>query len=184
MLAQDENLALSVSFTTRAPRAGEENGRDYHFVERAEFEARRADNEFLEWAEVHGNLYGTSRRWIEVEMRGGRDIVFEIDCQGAAAIKRLFPDAVRVFILPPSRAELARRLRARGTDGDAEIERRMANADEEMRRAAEFDYAIINATFSEALEQLRAVVIAARARVKKAAERYPQAFREMGIPLP
>ena len=184
MLAQDENLALSVSFTTRAPRAGEENGRDYHFVETAEFEARRAANEFLEWAEVHGNLYGTSRRWIEEEMRGGRDIVFEIDCQGAAAVKQLFPDAVRVFILPPSRAELERRLRARGTDGDAEIERRMANADEEMRRAGEFDYAIINATFSEALEQLRAVVVAARARVKKAAERHPQAFREMGIPLP
>ncbi len=183
LLARDANLVLSISYTTRAMRPGEVQGRDYHFVGREAFFAMREHGDFLESAEVHGNFYATSRSWIEAEMRGGRDIMLEIDCQGAAQIKRMFPDVVSVFILPPSRAELARRLLDRGTDSEPEIARRMANAEEEMRRAGEFDYAIINATFSEALDALHAVVVAARLRFRQVAGREPGAFRELGIPL-
>ena len=162
-------------------RAGEAEGRDYHFVTREKFVAMRDDDAFLENAEVHGNLYGTSKAWIEAEMKGGRDIVLEIDCQGAVQVKRLFPAAVGVFILPPSVAELEKRLRGRGTDSEAEIGRRMHNAREEMRRAGEFDYVIINAVFSEAADALHSVVDAARQRVAQVAEREPGTFRELGI---
>lgn len=182
LLARDANLALSISFTTRGMRPGETNGREYHFVSRAEFAAMRERGEFLESAEVHGNFYGTSRHWIESEMRGGRDIILEIDCQGAAQVRPLFSDAVGIFILPPSLAELERRLRDRGTDSDTEIARRLANATEEMRRAGEFDYAIINSTFSEALDALHAIVAAARLRLRQVAQRDAAVFRNLGIP--
>ena len=184
LLARDAGLALSISFTSRAMRAGEAEGRDYHFVARDIFLAMRERGEFLESAEVHGNLYGTSKKWIESEMQGGRDIVLEIDCQGAMQIKRLFPSAVGVFILPPSRAELEARLRGRGTDPEAEIARRMRNAEDEMRQAGEFDYVIINSVFSEAAGQLYTVVMAARQRVMQVAERDAAVFRELGIPFP
>ncbi len=177
----DANLVVSISFTSRALRPGEFQGREYHFVSREDFLAMRERGEFLESAEVHGNFYGTSRKWIEVEMRGGRDIVLEIDCQGAAQIRSMFPEVVSVFILPPSRAELERRLRDRGTDSEAEITRRMRNADEEMQRAGEFDYAIINASFSEAQKSLQAIVLAARLRFRQVAGREPAVFRELGI---
>lgn len=183
LLARDANLVLSVSYTTRAMRPGEAQGRDYHFVSRDDFFAMREHGDFLESAEVHGNFYGTSRSWIEAEMRGGRDIMLEIDCQGAAQIKRMFPDVVSVFILPPSRAELARRLHDRGTDSEVEIARRMANAEAEMHRAGEFDYAIINADFSEALDALHVVVRAARLRLRQVAGREPATILELGIPL-
>ena len=181
LLGRDARLALSISYTSRAMRAGEAEGRDYHFVTREKFVAMRDDGAFLESAEVHGNLYGTSKAWIESEMKGGRDIVLEIDCQGAVQVKRLFPAAVGVFILPPSVAELEKRLRGRGTDPEAEIARRMHNAREEMRRAGESDYVIINAVFSEAADALHAVVDAARQRVAQVAEREPGTFRELGI---
>ena len=181
LLKRDTRLALSISYTSRAVRAGEVQGRDYHFVTREKFVAMRDDGAFLESAEVHGNLYGTSKAWIESEMKGGRDIVLEIDCQGAVQVKRLFPAAVGVFILPPSVAELEKRLRGRGTDPEAEIARRMHNAREEMRRAGESDYVIINAVFSEAADALHAVVDAARQRVAQVAEREPGTFRELGI---
>ena len=135
LLGRDARLALSISYTSRAMRAGEAEGRDYHFVTREKFVAMRDDGAFLESAEVHGNLYGTSKAWIESEMKGGRDIVLEIDCQGAVQVKRLFPAAVGVFILPPSVAELEKRLRGRGTDPEAEIARRMHNAREEDRKS-------------------------------------------------
>ena len=182
VLAQDANLVLSISFTTRALRPGEAQGREYHFVTHEEFIAMRGRGEFLESAEVHGNFYGTSRKWIETEMRGGHDIVLEIDCQGAAQIKQMFPDVVSVFILPPSRRELERRLRDRGTDSDAEITRRMVNADDEMRRAGEFDYVIINNSFSEAQNALQAIVTAARLRFRQLAGREATVLRELGIP--
>ena len=181
VLEADANLVLSISFTTRAIRPGEEQGREYHFVSREVFVAMRARGDFLESAEVHGHCYGTSRKWIEAEMLGGRDIVLEIDCQGAAQIKRMFPDVVSVFILPPSRGELERRLRDRGTDSEAEIARRMANADGEMRRAGEFDYAIINNSFSEAQKALQAIVLAARLRIRQMAGREPAVFSELGL---
>lgn len=182
LLARDSNLVLSVSTTSRALRPGEEQGREYHFVSRDTFLAMRSHGDFLESAEVHGHFYGTSRRWIEAEMQGGRDIVLEIDCQGAALIKQMFPEVVSVFILPPSHAELERRLRGRGTDSEAEIARRMANAGVEMRRAGEFDYAIINTSFSEAQSALQAVVAAARLRFRQVAQRESAGLRELGIP--
>ena len=181
LLERDARLALSVSYTSRAMRSGEKDGRDYHFVTRAAFLAMREQGEFLESAEVHGNLYGTSKQWIEAEMKGGRDIVLEIDCQGAGQVKHLFPAAVGVFILPPSIAELEKRLRGRGTDPEPEIAQRMRNAAAEMRRAGEFDYVIINAVFAEAAAQLHAVVIAARQRLAQVAEREASRFRELGI---
>ena len=177
----DANLVVSISFTTRTVRPGEMQGREYHFVSREAFLAMRERSEFLESAEVHGNFYGTSRKWIESEMRGGRDIVLEIDCQGAAQIRSMFPSVVSVFILPPSRAELERRLRDRGTDSEAEIARRMRNADEEMQRAGEFDYAIINASFPDAQKGLQAIVLAARLRFRQVAGRESAVFRELGI---
>ncbi len=182
LLARDANLVLSISTTTRAMRPGEVQGREYQFVSRDTFLAMRSHGDFLESAEVHGNLYGTSRSWIETEMQGGRDIILEIDCQGAAQIKQMFADVVSVFILPPSHAELERRLRDRGTDSEAEIARRMANADAEMHRAGEFDYAIINTSFSEAQSALQAIVAAARLRVRQVAQREAAVFRELGIP--
>ena len=141
----------------------------------------RERGEFLESAEVHGNFYGTSRKWIDTEMRGGRDIVLEIDCQGAAQIRSRFPAVVSVFILPPSRGELERRLRDRGTDSEAEIARRMKNAGEEMQRAGEFDYAIINTSFSDAQKALQAIVLAARLRFRQVAGREVAVFRDLGI---
>lgn len=162
VLAEDPELVLSISFTTRAPRPGEKNGREYHFVSPATFEAMLERGEFLECAEVHGNRYGTSQKWIE-EMRAcGKDVVLEIDWQGAEQVRRHYPVATTVFILPPSMAELERRLRARAQDSDAVIRRRMENAVEEISHAVEFDYVIINNVFEEARRDLAAVVRAAR----------------------
>lgn len=183
LLERDHGLNLSVSYTTRAPRVGEVDGKNYHFTDRETFLAMHARGEFLEHAEVHGNLYGTSRPWIESQMRAGRDIVLEIDFQGAAQVKRIFPSAVAIFILPPSMAELERRLRGRGTDSEAVIAGRMQAAEEELRQAREFDYAIINSDFSEAREQLACVVKAARLRVAQVAEREAALFSDLGIRL-
>ena len=162
VLAEDPELVLSVSFTTRAPRPGERNGREYHFVDPATFEAMLERGEFLECAEVHGYRYGTSQKWIE-EMRDcGKDVVLEIDWQGAEQVRRLYPGATTVFILPPSMAELEHRLRTRAQDSDAVIRRRLENAAEEISHALEFDYVIINKVFEEARRDLAAVVRAAR----------------------
>ena len=181
LLSQDAGLSLSISHTTRAPRAGEADGRDYHFVSREVFLAMRSRGEFLESAEVHGNLYGTSRVWIEVRMTAGHDIVLEIDCQGAEQLRKQFPEAVAVFILPPSMTELERRLRGRGTESDEVIARRLEGASREMRRVRQFDYVIINSSFSEALGLLQAVVVAARQRVARVGEREDGLFRSLGI---
>lgn len=181
LLLQDAGLSLSISHTTRAPRAGEADGRDYHFVSREVFLAMRSRGEFLESAEVHGNLYGTSRVWIEVRMTAGHDIVLEIDCQGAEQLRKQFPEAVAVFILPPSMTELERRLRGRGTESDEVIARRLEGASREMQRVRQFDYVIINSSFSEALGLLQAVVVAARQRVARVGEREDGLFRSLGI---
>ena len=143
LLAQDAGVRLSVSYTTRAPRAGEVNGQHYHFVDVATFKAMAGRGEFLEWAEVHGNYYGTSRVWLEAQMNSGTDILLEIDWQGAQQVRKVFPDAVGVFILPPSIEELERRLRGRGTDSEEVIARRVLAAQGEMRHVGEFDYVII-----------------------------------------
>lgn len=162
LLEQDNGIRLSVSYTTRAPRPGEEDGREYHFVDTAAFRAMVARDEFIEWAEVHGNCYGTSRVWIEREMAAGRDVLLEIDWQGAQQVRRLFPGALGVFVLPPSMAELERRLSGRGTDAAEVIARRLGAARDEMRHAGEFDYVIINAQLPQALRDLQAVVEASR----------------------
>jgi guanylate kinase len=177
VLAEDPRLVLSVSYTTRAPRAGEREGREYYFVDRATFERLRSNGEFLESATVHDNLYATSQRQIAEMQAAGRDVILEIDWQGARQVRRLFPDAVGIFILPPSLAELERRLRARGKDDEAAIRRRIGAAAEEMSHAAEFDYAIINNDFDEARRDLSAVVRATRLRVARQQERHPELFR-------
>ncbi len=162
VLAADARLRLSVSHTTRAPRAGEQNGREYFFVDVARFEEMRAAGDFLEHAFVHGNWYGTSRAQIEAARTQDRDVVLEIDWQGARQVRAAFPDAVSVFILPPSMQVLEQRLRTRATDSEAAIARRLAAASSEIAHAGEFEYAIINNDFGTARDDLAAVFRATR----------------------
>ena len=162
LLEKEPNIRLSISYTTRKPREGEVNGRDYHFVDRPTFEKMIAQGDFLEYANVYGNYYGTSRRWIEAELAGGHDVLLEIDWQGAAQVRSLFPDMVGIFILPPSLAELRKRLTGRGKDSADAIERRMASAREEISHVLEFEYIIVNEHFEMASADLQAVVRAAR----------------------
>jgi guanylate kinase len=166
VLEDDRNLQLSISFTTRAPRPGEANGREYHFVDNNTFSAMLERGEFLESAEVHGNRYGTSQNWIQATRATGRDIVLEIDWQGAQQVRKIFPEAVSLFILPPSMAELERRLRTRGKDSDEVIRQRLVNAKDEMAHVAEFEYVIINNEFQEAKRDLAAVFRATRLRAQ------------------
>jgi guanylate kinase len=183
LLAQDPGLSLSISHTTRAPRGSEVDGREYHFVTREEFRAMRSRGDFLESAEVHGNFYGTSRQAIEAPIAAGRDVVFEIDCQGAGQLRSVFPAALAIFILPPSFAELERRLRGRGTEPEDVLARRLQAATEELRQAPMFDYAIINTDISEALAQLQAVVTAARQRIAHLGARESGLLKNLGITL-
>ena len=158
LLKEDPHLRLSVSYTTRAPRPGEVNGREYHFVDKKTFLAMLERSEFLESAEVHGNHYGTSQAVIREALARGQDLVLEIDWQGAQQVRRLYPVCIGVFILPPSVAELERRMRARGQDTDEVIRRRMASAEEEISHSPEFNYAIINKDFDEAKRDLQAII--------------------------
>jgi guanylate kinase len=164
LLRAEPKIRLSVSYTTRAPRPGEQDGRDYHFVTRSTFERMLERAEFLESALVHGNYYGTSASWVRMNLDTGASIVLEIDWQGAAQIRQRLPDAVGIFILPPSLAVLEQRLRARAQDSAAVIEQRLKAASAEIAHAREFDYVIINQLFDEALSDMRAVVRAARLR--------------------
>lgn len=183
LLAQDRGIELSISFTTRAPRPGEQDGREYHFVGVEEFKQRRARGEFLESAEVHGNFYATSRLWIEERVQAGSDVLLEIDWQGARQVKVTFPHAVGIFILPPSIEALAQRLHKRGQDSDAVINRRLLAAGSEIAHAPEADYVIINEDFDLALRQLAAIVTATRLRYGSQAARYHDLFAALGIPL-
>jgi guanylate kinase len=158
LLAADPRLRLSISYTTRPPRPGERNAREYHFVDDATFLAMRARGEFLESAEVHGYRYGTSKRVIEDALARGESLVLEIDWQGAQQVRRLYPDCVGIFILPPSLEELERRLRSRGQDTEAVIQKRLANAREELAHAGEFKYAIINKDFDNARHELARII--------------------------
>jgi guanylate kinase len=179
VLAEDSRLALSVSFTTRPPRTGEVNGRDYHFVDAKTFQAMLERGEFLESAEVHGNRYGTSQKWIDDARAKGLDIILEIDWQGAQQVRRTFPDAVGIFILPspPVLPELERRLRARGQDREEVIERRLRDAREDIGHAAEFQYVIINNQFEDARRDLAAVVRASRLTLSRQSARHPDMFK-------
>jgi guanylate kinase len=156
---------FSVSYTTRSPRGQEVDGRDYHFVDTLTFQQMIERNEFVEWAEVHGNFYGSSKRVIEASNRPGGIAVFDIDVQGGTAIKRKYPDAVCIFILPPSMEELERRLRSRGTDSDDVVRRRMLAARAECEKGVQaYDYLIINDRLDDAFQQLVSIVIAERSR--------------------
>jgi len=163
LLEREPDIRLSISYTTRAPREGERDGVDYHFVDKATFEAMIGRVEFLEHAHVHGNYYGTSRKWIEQEIAGDHDVLLEIDWQGAAQVRKIFPGLLGMFILPPSLQELRRRLQGRGKDSPETIERRIAGAREEISHVLEFEYIIVNDRFEQALEDIRSVVRAARA---------------------
>lgn len=162
LMELDAGVQPSVSHTTRAPRGQEFDGREYFFIDDAQFDAMVADNAFLEWAHVHGNRYGTSKSTIEERISQGLDVVLEIDFQGAVQIKRLFANAVLIFILPPSWEELRSRLQRRGEDTAEVIEIRLANAATEMAQAHEFDFVIINQLFDKALFDLKAIVHAQR----------------------
>jgi len=162
LLDSEPGVHLSISYTTRGPRPGEADGREYHFVDVATFRAMMDRGDFLEWAEVHGNFYGTSKVWIGEQLATGHDVLLEIDWQGAQQVRAVFPEAIGIFILPPSMEELTRRLTGRGTDSAAVIERRLAAAQAEMRHVGEFDYVIINDGLEQALDDLRAVVRASR----------------------
>lgn len=170
-LTQNPHLALSISTTTRTPRPGEQDGVDYHFVSVETFKQMQVAGEFLESAEVHGNFYGTTRRGIEALLSEDRDVILEIDWQGAQQIRNVYPESVGVFILPPSFDVLERRLQGRGQDSAEVIARRVANAREELRHLDEFPYVIINENLDEALAELLAVFAAARVRLENQTQR-------------
>ena len=164
LLELDSHLHLSISHTTRAPRGQEKHGRDYYFASQSEFDAMVEGNAFVEWAHVHGNRYGTSKKAIEERVAQGADVILEIDFQGAIQIRKTFANAVMIFILPPSWEELRSRLERRGEDSAAVIELRLQNAATEMARTSEFDFVIINELFERALFDLKAIVHAQRLR--------------------
>jgi guanylate kinase len=176
LFESDPGIRVSVSTTTRAPRPGEQEGREYHFVDVQTFLEMVGRGEFIEWAEVHGNYYGSSKRWIESELTAGRDVLLEIDWQGAQQVRKAFAEAVGIFILPPSVAALQQRLSGRGTDSAETIARRLAAAQDEMRHVDEFDYVIINDDLQQALGNLLSVVSASRLQYKSQCQRHPALF--------
>ena len=181
LLELDSRLAVSVSHTTRAPRGQEVHGREYWFIDEPEFRAMIGRHEFFEHAQVHGHLYGTSRRAIQERLAHGDDVVLEIDWQGALQIKRLFPHAVLIFILPPSWDELRQRLQRRGEDGPEVIEVRMVNAREEVAQARHFDFVIINALFETALFDLKAIVHSQRLKFAALQRSRPAVFAALNL---
>ena len=181
LLAQEPAIKLSISFTTRQPRPGEQHGREYYFTSVEDFLERREAGEFLESAEVHGNYYGTSRLLIEKEMKAGLDVLLEIDWQGAQQVKKQFPDAVEIFILPPSIDALEERLKKRGQDEPHVITRRILAAGGEIAHAPESEYVIINQEFATALSELTAIVKASRCRFAQQAARNASLFAQLGI---
>ena len=166
-----ERVRISVSHTTRAMRPGEEDGVNYHFTDRDSFVRQVEQGRFLEHAEVFGNLYGTSADWVAQTLRGGDDVILEIDWQGAAQIRKQLPDAVSIFILPPSLETLAERLRGRETDDEAVIQQRLDGAQEEMSHYGEFDYLVVNDDFQRALYELEAIVEARRLTTRRQSAR-------------
>jgi len=182
LLNINPQIDLSISYTTRKPRAGEHDGKDYHFVSREVFLAMMSRGEFLESAEVYGNLYGTSQTWISQEIDKGRDILLEIDWQGASQVRRLFPECISVFVLPPSTEALEQRLKGRGKDNHEVIAKRMAAVREDVTHVAEFDYVIINDNLNEALRELNAVVLATRVRRDRQLTRHQALINQLQNP--
>lgn len=182
LLNINPQIRLSVSYTTRNPRPGEQDGKAYHFVSRETFLAMAKRGEFLESAEVYGNLYGTSQKWIADEIAGGNDILLEIDWQGAAQVRKLFPECISIFILPPSLEALEQRLKGRGKDNDEVIAKRLAAVREDVAHVAEFDYVIINDNLNEALRELNAVVLSARLRGTRQLSRHQDLINQLQHP--
>lgn len=172
LLESTDNLCVSISHTTRAMRPGEENGVNYHFVSVDAFKAMLDESDFLEHAEVFGNFYGTSRSFVEQTLKTGKDVILEIDWQGAQQIRRIFPESINVFILPPSREALESRLRGRGQDPEQVIQTRLSKAKEEMSHFVEYDYLVINDQFDQALTQLRSVILATRLTILRQSKRH------------
>ena len=179
LLEREPGIRLSVSYTTRAARPGEIDGVHYHFVDEQRFHELRANGEFLEHAFVHGYWYATSATWLRDQVAHGRDVLLEIDWQGAAQVRRLIPDAVHIFILAPSLASLKERLEKRGQDSPEVILRRLDAAREEMRHCSEFDYVIMNQDFARALDDLSAIVRAARLTAPRQAARHAQLLQRL-----
>ena len=179
LLNINPQIDLSVSYTTRQPRTGEVDGKDYHFVSREHFLSMAQRGEFLESAEVYGNLYGTSQSWITQENAKDRDILLEIDWQGAAQVRKLFPHCVTIFILPPSMEALEQRLNGRGKDNASVIEKRLSAAREDVSHVSEFDYVIINDNLNEALREFNSVVLSARLRGSSQLARHQQLINQL-----
>jgi guanylate kinase len=176
-----KNLRHSVSYTTRSPRPGEEHGRDYIFVSTAEFEKMIRAGEFAEWAEVHGNLYGTAIKTLDEYRTRGIDFILDIDCQGARQLKERYGEGVFIFILPPSFHELRRRLDIRNSDSDEVKERRIRNAADEIKELGWYDYIIVNDVFSKAVEELKSVLIAEQCRTLRLLEDVMEKFEIQGL---
>ena len=170
---------LSISYTTRPPRPGENNGEHYHFVSKVEFEKMVSNNAFLEYAEVFGNFYGTGKKATEDLLAAGIDVIFDIDWQGARQIKQQIETAIGIFILPPSRAELEKRLTTRGQDSAEVISQRMQEARDEMRHYQEYDYLLVNDDFDRALDELLCIIKGLRARQTNAIERHSSLLHDL-----
>lgn len=181
LLELDSHLVVSISHTTRVPRGQEQHGREYWFTDETAFRAMAERGDFFEWAQVHGNLYGTSRVAIEERLMRGEDVVLEIDWQGALQIKQLFPHAVLIFVLPPSWDELQQRLQRRGEDGREVIAQRMVNARMEVAQARHFDFVIINALFETALFDLKTVVHSQRLKYAAQARNRSHVFTALSL---
>jgi guanylate kinase len=179
LLAETENIEVSVSHTTRAKRPGEEDGVDYHFVDHASFEAMVEQGAFLEHAQVFDNYYGTAAANIEATLEQGRDVILEIDWQGAEQVRKLIPHTVNVFILPPSRSALEERLRGRGQDSDEIIQRRMRDAVSETSHYLEYDFLVVNDKFENALVELKSIVISRRCRSQAQVQRLQPLLKEL-----
>jgi guanylate kinase len=172
LLESTDNLCVSISHTTRAMRPGEDDGVNYHFVSVDAFKAMLDESDFLEHAEVFGNFYGTSRSFVEQTLKTGKDVILEIDWQGAQQIRRIFPESISIFILPPSREALESRLRGRGQDPEPVIQTRLSKAKEEMSHFVEYDYLVINDQFDQALTQLRSIILATRLTILRQSKRH------------
>lgn len=179
LLACTQHIGVSVSHTTRAPRPGEVDGKNYHFVSKEEFIRMAGEGAFLEHAQVFDNYYGTSQAWVEAELEAGRDVILEIDWQGAQQVRRLIKDTVNVFIAPPSISALRERLRNRKQDDEETIERRMRDARNEISHFVEYDYLIINDDFDNTLQELRSIVIARRHRVTAQQVRHAEVINNL-----
>ena len=182
LLLREPGMRLSVSYTTRPPRPGEQDGVAYHFVDEARFNALKEAGEFLEYAFVHGNWYATSATWLKQQIAEGHDVLLEIDWQGAAQVRNLIPSAVLIFILPPTLASLKERLERRGQDSKEVIARRMEAAREEMRHCGEFDYVIMNQDFARAVDDLSVIVRAARLTAARQQIRHARLIAELTQP--